>query len=125
MGKLREKIKDYAAIAMISAAIAYFVGGFIIQGSRKTYETNREIYRGYTELSDDGRIVYVFDSQNKMERGSRAPKHKVCGNRSLIDCLKMGKPYLFTTEKRSFPWSKKYIKVILPYKLGDSKNELR
>ncbi len=117
---LLDEIKKYTAKSLLPVVI---VGGFAVGNSRKTYETNCEVYRGYNIASDDGRIEYVFDPKHITKRGFKAPKYRIYGDRSFRDSLTKDKRYCFKTEKKSFPWSKRYIDFITPCKSEDSKNE--
>ena len=123
MENLTDKLKKYKKLIILGTATAAIFSWLAIGHFTKKYGSGCEIYQGYHRLSDDGRNQYVFDHETKTERGSRPPKHRICGKSSFEDSLTIGNLYRFTTEQRSLPWSKEYIESILPHNLEDSKNK--
>ena len=122
MKKLTDKLKKYKGAIILGTATAAIFSWLAIGNSIKKYGSGCGIYQGYNR-GDEGRTMYVFDSQNKIERGFKAPKYRIYGNPSLTGSLKIGKSYLFTTIESSLPGSKKHIESIVPDRSKDSRNE--
>ena len=116
---LTDIIKKYTARSLLPIVI---IGGLAVGDSRKIYETNCEVYRGYNIQSDDGRIQYVFDLKHITKRGFRAPEYRIYGDRSFRDSLTMNEKYCFKTIKKGFFWSKRYIESITPCNPKNLKN---